>query len=146
MTCGGCGSPRPAGKEQKKSYRAQTRILISSSPGMYYNNLCLVTFVGWGGDRRWGRGYDVRWVWFTTPCWERTKEILQSTETNSAFVITRCVLQQFVPCHLCGVGGAAGGGRGSRWGRGGDMTCGGCGSPRPAGKEQKKSYRVRNEF
>ena len=69
MTCGGCGSPRPAGKEQKKSYRAQTRILISSSPGMYYNNLCLVTFVGWGGDSRWGRGYDVRWVWFTTPCW-----------------------------------------------------------------------------
>ena len=50
MTCGGCGSPRPAGKEQKKSYRAQKRILLSSSPGMYYNNLCLVTFVGWGGQ------------------------------------------------------------------------------------------------
>ena len=43
MTCGGCGSPRPAGKEQKKSYRAQKRILISSSPGMYYSSLCLVT-------------------------------------------------------------------------------------------------------
>ena len=46
MTCGGCGSPRPAGKEQKKSYRAQKRILLSSSPGVYYNSLCLVTGEG----------------------------------------------------------------------------------------------------
>ena len=56
MTCGGCGSPHPAGKEQKKSYRAQKRILLSSSPGMYYNNLCLVTFVGWGGGQLVGEG------------------------------------------------------------------------------------------
>ena len=36
MTCGGCGSPRPAaGNEQKKSYRAPKRTLHTSSPGVY---------------------------------------------------------------------------------------------------------------
>ena len=50
MTCGGCGSPRPAGKEQRNPTEHRNEFCFPSSPGMYYNNLCLVTFVGWGGQ------------------------------------------------------------------------------------------------
>ena len=104
MTCGGCGSPRPAGKEQKKSYRAQKRILLSSSPGMYYNNLCLVTFVGWGGTAGGGGDMTCGGCGSPRPAGKEQKKSYRAQKTNSAFVITRYVLQQFVTCHLCGVG------------------------------------------